>query len=418
MAISVKHSFNSPKTDGPDSTLVQPSNWNAEHAITLAAGKVLGRDTGSAGVVQELPIAVDTAGNVAIGATGFFSPAIGTTAQRPATPAAGQFRFNSSLGKYEGYDGSVWKAFESASDVNSENRIINGDFGVWQRGTSFTASAYGADRWANYFVGGAVTTSQQAFALGDTLGANQPTYFLRQTVSGQSGTNLATIQQRIEGVRSYAGQTITILGWARRSSGAGNLSVRVTQVFGTGGSPSADVGVTQQIITLSGAWQAFAVTFSVPSLAGKTLGTSGTDSLYILFDTSNGESGAVGLQTIGVDLWGIHIRQGTWTAADAALYRPRDPGTEFALCQRYYWKGLCRCRFRAAVVSDVGSDSHLFPVQLRAAPNAQFVSNSYTNNVASVNVANPTADGFAFEVVANAVGDTFRGDIYGFDSEL
>ena len=67
MAISLKHTFQSAKEDGADTTIVQPSNWNAEHTITAAAGKVLGRDTSGAGVVQELPIAVDTSGNVALG---------------------------------------------------------------------------------------------------------------------------------------------------------------------------------------------------------------------------------------------------------------------------------------------------------------------------------------------------------------
>ena len=314
----------------------------------------------------------------------------------------------------------------SSEDVNSENRIINGDFGVWQRATSGTANGYtAADRWGNVFVGGTVTQARQAFALGDALGLTQPIYSLRQTVSGQTlSTQYANTVQRIEGVRSYAGQTITVLGWVKVTSGTANMAVEAVQNFGTGGSPSANVnGISPTTVALTTSWAPFAVVMAIPSVSGKTLGSGNNDYLALNFWTSagsdyNARTNSLGLQTIGVDLWGIHIRVGTWTAADAALYRPRDPGTEFSLCQRYYWKGLCRCRFRAAVVSDVGSDSHLFPVQLRAAPNAQFVSNSYTNNVASVNVANPTADGFAFEVVANAVGDTFRGDIYGFDSEL
>lgn len=66
MAISLKHTFQSAKADGADSSLVQPSNWNAEHTLTAAAGKVIGRDTSGAGAVQELPIAVDTSGNVNI----------------------------------------------------------------------------------------------------------------------------------------------------------------------------------------------------------------------------------------------------------------------------------------------------------------------------------------------------------------
>lgn len=54
MAISVKHAFTSAKSDGADATQVQPSNWNAEHNITLAADKLLGRDSSGAGAVQEI----------------------------------------------------------------------------------------------------------------------------------------------------------------------------------------------------------------------------------------------------------------------------------------------------------------------------------------------------------------------------
>ena len=67
MTISNKHKFVSGKSDSADSSLVQPSNWNDDHEITLAAGKVLGRDTSGAGAVQELPVAVDSSGNVGIG---------------------------------------------------------------------------------------------------------------------------------------------------------------------------------------------------------------------------------------------------------------------------------------------------------------------------------------------------------------
>lgn len=56
MALSFKHLFASVKSDGVDSTLIQPSNWNAEHVITMAAGKVLGRDKSAAGAAQELPL--------------------------------------------------------------------------------------------------------------------------------------------------------------------------------------------------------------------------------------------------------------------------------------------------------------------------------------------------------------------------
>ena len=54
---SIKHFFQSPKTDGPDTTLVKPSNWNADHVMMASAGGVyVGRDITGPGPMQELPI--------------------------------------------------------------------------------------------------------------------------------------------------------------------------------------------------------------------------------------------------------------------------------------------------------------------------------------------------------------------------
>lgn len=54
MTLSLKHAFNSLKSDGVDVSFVQPSYWNAEHTITAAAFTVLGRGSG-AGAVTDLP---------------------------------------------------------------------------------------------------------------------------------------------------------------------------------------------------------------------------------------------------------------------------------------------------------------------------------------------------------------------------
>lgn len=54
MAVSLKHSFNNPKSDGPDSTVVRPSDWNAEHVLTLGSNRVLGRVSSGTGAVEEL----------------------------------------------------------------------------------------------------------------------------------------------------------------------------------------------------------------------------------------------------------------------------------------------------------------------------------------------------------------------------
>ena len=315
----------------------------------------------------------------------------------------------------------------SSEDVNSENRIINGDMNVWQRATSGTANGYtAADRWSNQVIGGTVTQSRQAFALGDALGVIQPTYFLRQSISGQTlASHRAVTVQPIEGVRSYAGQTITVLGWVKVASGTANMAVEAEQSFGTGGSPSANVnGISSTTVALTTSWSPFAVVMAIPSVSGKTLGSGNNDYLALNFWTSagsdwNARTNSLGLQTIGVDLWGIHIRVGTWTAADAALYRPRDPGTELALCQRYYCTAYANNRFAASGGSQLSDVSVYWPVTMRAtAPTVTFVSGSApTNGTASIN--NPTSSMFRHGLISSAAGDTYHiFALYSADAEL
>lgn len=64
--MAIKHAFTSAKADGGDTTLVQPSNWNANHTIDAATityamiqnvsatDKLLGRSTAGAGSVEEI----------------------------------------------------------------------------------------------------------------------------------------------------------------------------------------------------------------------------------------------------------------------------------------------------------------------------------------------------------------------------
>lgn len=56
MALSLKHAFTSPKSDGTDATLVQPSNWNAEHTLTLGTAKLVGRTSSGTGTAEEISV--------------------------------------------------------------------------------------------------------------------------------------------------------------------------------------------------------------------------------------------------------------------------------------------------------------------------------------------------------------------------
>lgn len=54
MAVSLTHSKVSSVPDGADSSLVRPSDWNAEHVLTQATGNLLGRTTAGTGATEEI----------------------------------------------------------------------------------------------------------------------------------------------------------------------------------------------------------------------------------------------------------------------------------------------------------------------------------------------------------------------------
>jgi hypothetical protein len=256
------------------------------------------------------------------------------------------------------------------------NRIINGDFNIWQRTTSGTGNGYvAADRWVNGCLGGTVTQARSPFNVGDGVGVStiNPTFALSQNVTGQSlASHYAVTQQRIENVRTYAGQTVTALGFVRRVSGSGNAVIEMAQQFGTGGSPSAPVvGLSPTTITLTGAWQPFAAVITLPSISGKVLGSNGDDYTELNMWASGGadynaRTNSLGIQTQQLLWHGIHIRPGVWTAADAALYVPRDPQTELALCQRYYEIGTFLLQIPSIGTAAVGGQ---FVTSKRRGPN-------------------------------------------------
>lgn len=54
MTVSLKHAFQSAKADGTDTSIVRPSDWNAEHVLTQATGKLLGRTSAGTGATEEI----------------------------------------------------------------------------------------------------------------------------------------------------------------------------------------------------------------------------------------------------------------------------------------------------------------------------------------------------------------------------
>lgn len=49
-------------------------------------------------------------GDVLLSGTGYLDLPAGTTAQRPGSPNSGMIRFNTTLGQFEGYNGTIWSS--------------------------------------------------------------------------------------------------------------------------------------------------------------------------------------------------------------------------------------------------------------------------------------------------------------------
>jgi len=62
-------------------------------------------------------------GIVNINSTQSIKVPVGTTGERPGTPVAGMIRFNTSLTRYEGYDGTNWVRLDGVADVDNNTYI-------------------------------------------------------------------------------------------------------------------------------------------------------------------------------------------------------------------------------------------------------------------------------------------------------
>lgn len=171
MTISLKHAFTSPKTDGGDASQVQPSNWNAEHVLTQATARLLGRTTAGAGATEEIAVAPSArlaSGTLSVGLslidTQVYTSGSGTW-NKPAgavlvcvqciggggsggSGATGDGSVNERSGGSGGGGGMVSTVWFNAADLGSTESYVVG------AATSSTAGVTGADTNGNNGVNG------------------------------------------------------------------------------------------------------------------------------------------------------------------------------------------------------------------------------------------------------------------------
>lgn len=307
-----------------------------------------------------------------------------------------------------------------AIELQGKNKIINGEFNIWQRATSQTTNAIGSDdRWTNAHNGSTKTASRQTFTLGQTDVPDNPRYYARTVVTSSAGAaNYCAKYQKIEGVKTLAGKSAVLTFYAKADASK-NMAVEFYQDFGTGGSPSSAVsGIGVTTCALTASWQKFTVPVSVTSISGKTLGSNGNDNLrvYFWFDAGsdyNARTSSLGQQSGTFDIAQVQLEVGSV----ASKFEKLPPAHELILCQRYYESGTIRMRSYAAASAAAGYRVN-FNTPKRTNATITLGTFSYINASGATAEADETTTGVGVYATVTALGTFVFVGTYAADAEL
>ena len=223
------------------------------------------------------------------------------------------------------------KAAELAALIGSQtalshrNRVINGEFQIWQRGTSQTSAGYGsADRWRLNVSGATLTGSQGTFTDGQTAVPGNPKFYLALDVT--TANDNAGWFHRLEGTHEFANDVYTLSFWAK------SATPRAMTVGANSFDSSEDTfdethTVSPSTFTPTSSWQKF--TFKVTFSNMSTLGSFASGDFTAFFITQGSDTSTAAWK---LDLALVQFEKGE----QATPFEHRSFGDELARCQRYY----------------------------------------------------------------------------------
>lgn len=219
--------------------------------------------------------------------------------------------------------GLTVSALNSGPLAGLRNMVINGGFDIWARADSQTASGYGsADRFRFVSDDAGFLVSRETLNPGDIPA---PLHSFLRIAKPNSGS-YAYFSQRIESVRSVEGVPVTLSFWARSADSVAINDIGLYQDFGSGGSAKV-FNTFAYAIALTPAWQRISLTLTLPSIAGKTIGSGHHLELFFNLFAAGPDAGTI-------DIAGIQVECGPI----ATPFEARPIALETALCARYFQK--------------------------------------------------------------------------------
>ncbi|CAL9969769.1 hypothetical protein VPHD51_0021 [Vibrio phage D51] len=238
---------------------------------------------------------------------------------------------------------------EAISVISKPNLLINGDMGIWQRGTDFTgASGYQTvDRWRH------LSSNTHVQRWDYPTGASLAKY--AASISG-TGTYIG-VEQRVEDAYKLIGQTVTLSFQADFDS---SNSPYVYFAFHTDHATAVSDGLSVPIVPVDG-YNRYTFTADLPDLHTPTPADEVFMKLQIVGAGAVSASVAFRLTAVKIELGSV-----------ATPFVADDPATSLAKCQRYFYRiGAGTTKYGSGY--RIGEDNWralvvYFPVTMRDSP--------------------------------------------------
>jgi len=285
----------------------------------------------------------------------------------------------------------------------AKNAIINGNFDIWQRGTTSGSAGYQtADRWFEN------ATASTTFAQESTIVPDGSRYSFKMTAGA---TAQMIVQQAIETLNSlpFANKTVTASALVSASVSTGmsvNLFYSTSVDVAAGGSWTQITATSGGTATaVSGSFVKLSGVYSVPSTAKSIMMQVQT--------TATVASGVI-----------VYVAQAQLELGSVPTTFTRAGGTiqgELAACQRYYWRGTGPSNTPyGGGVSWSGTKAYInvqFPITMRVSPtsidfSSLYISNPGLSSIAVTNVTQVSGGTFANVLEATVASGATGGSFY------
>ena len=270
----------------------------------------------------------------------------------------------------------------SQSALSNRNLIINGEFQVWQRGTSSSSVGYNtADRWRLHLSGASATASQGTFANGQTAVPGNPQFYMALNVT--TGNDNAGLQYRHEGTQQLNGEVYTLSFWAKSATPA-TMTVS-SHSYDASADVDDDNTVSPSTFTPTSSWQKF--TFKITHSSMPNLGAYANGD-YTLMSIGQGSS-------TSTDAWKLDLALVQFEKGEQATpFEHRSFADELYRCKRYFQKsfnydtapengGATGISYNGGILGYCGSNNngalsgfHRFDPEMRTTPTVVTYGNS------------------------------------------